>query len=134
MFQLFGKSPKYKKFAYSPRFYDPQEEERRERELRIRKEMEEREKAEEPVTKPGNEEEFAYRQRIQGSFRTAKKTVKVQADPSANMLRLVILLIISVGLIAYITYGQVAIYGVFFTIVPLYFYLKFRSVSRKTKD
>ena len=37
--QLFGKTPNYKKFAFTPRFYNPEEEERQQRESRIRKEL-----------------------------------------------------------------------------------------------
>jgi len=65
-----------------------------------------------------------------GSFRSAKKTATVQKDPSANMLRLIILLVLAVGLIAFIEYGKVALYGVALIIVPFYFYLKFRKFRR----
>ena len=37
--QIFTKIPNYKKFGYTPRHYDPKEEERKERELRIQKEL-----------------------------------------------------------------------------------------------
>lgn len=132
---VFSKAPKHKRFNYSPRFYDAQEEERREREERIRRELDnERLKngvgqgdgtatdlTAEPSVPAG------YRDRISGSFRMAKKTAKVQADPSANMLRLVILLILSLGLIAFIQFGLIALYIVAFLFVPFYFYLKFRK-------
>jgi len=71
-----------------------------------------------------------YRSRMAGSFRSAKKTATVQKDPSANMLRLIILLVLAVGLIAFIEYGKVALYGVALIIVPFYFYLKFRKFRR----
>ena len=123
--QLFTKIPNYKRFAYTPRHYDPVEELIKEREEKIRQELnlEQKKKMEEEIT-------HAYRSRIVGSFRTAKKTGTVQRDPSANMLRLVILLVITVGLIAYIQYGPVAIYGVAFVIIPVYLYLKFRKFRR----
>ena len=123
--QLFTKIPNYKRFAYTPRHYDPVEELIKEREEKIRKELdlEQKKKMEEEIT-------HAYRSRIVGSFRTAKKTATVQRDPSANMLRLVILLVITLGLIAYIQYGPVAIYGVAFVIIPVYLYLKFRKFRR----
>jgi hypothetical protein len=94
--QIFTKTPNHKKFSYSPRFYDPREEERKERESRIQKEL--ADKAEEVQQ---SEEDYSHRQRIAGSFRQAKKTVTVQADPSASMIRLIIMLILTVGLIAY---------------------------------
>ena len=63
-------------------------------------------------------------------FGRQKKTATVQKDPSANMLRLVILLVLAVGLIAFIEYGTLALYGVALIIIPFYFYLKFRKFRR----
>jgi hypothetical protein len=122
---LFNKTPNYKKFAYTPRHYDPLEEERKEREERIRKEI----SAEQAKS---NEEENlqGYRSRIAGSFRTAKKTATVQKDPSATMLRLVVLLVLTLGLIAFIEYGKAALYGVALVFIPFYLYLKFRKFKR----
>jgi hypothetical protein len=122
---LFTKTPNYKRFAYTPRHYDPLEEERKEREERIRHEL-----SIEAEKKSDEENLHAYRSRIAGSFRTAKKTATVQKDPSANMLRLVILMVLTVGLIAFIEYGKVALYGVAIVIIPFYFYLKFRKFRR----
>ena len=122
---LFTKTPNYKRFAYTPRHFDPLEEERKEREERIRHEL-----SIEAEKKSDEENLHAYRSRIAGSFRTAKKTATVQKDPSANMLRLVILIVLTVGLIAFIEYGKVALYGVAIVIIPFYFYLKFRKFRR----
>jgi len=124
---LFNKTPNYKRFAYSPRHYDPVEEERKEREERIRREM--------SLGKDNNEEKeqddtHGYRTRITGSFRTAKKTATVQRDPSASMIRLVILMVLTVGVIGYIEYGNVALYGIALVFVPFYLYLKFRKFRR----
>jgi|SRR5687768_2274684 hypothetical protein len=122
---LFTKTPNYKRFAYTPRHYDPLEEERKEREERIRHEL--------SIESAKNGEDASlhgYRSRIAGSFRSAKKTATVQKDPSANMLRLIILLVLAVGLIAFIEYGKVALYGIALIIVPFYFYLKFRKFRR----
>jgi len=76
------------------------------------------------------EDQFGYRNRIAGSFKTAKKTVKPQADPSSTMLRLIITLIITLGLIAFIEYGRIALVGVALVIIPFYLYLKFRKFRR----
>lgn len=122
---LFTKTPNYKRFAYTPRHYDPLEEERKEREERIRHELSiESGKSGDDASLHG------YRSRIAGSFRSAKKTATVQKDPSANMLRLIILLVLALGLIAFIEYGKVALYGIALIIVPFYFYLKFRKFRR----
>jgi hypothetical protein len=123
---LFTKTPKYKRFDYAPRHYDPAEEERKERETRIRQEL----NLEKNTGNQPDENLNGYRSRITGSFRTAKKTATVQRDPSATMLRLAILLILAFGLIAYIEYGKVALYALAFIIVPFYLYLKFRKFRR----
>lgn len=124
---LFTKIPSHKRFAYTPRHYDPAEEERKEREARIRAELSlDKDKKEEN----SSDDVHGYRTRIVGSFRTAKKTVTVQRDPSASMLRLIVLLLLAVGLIAYIEYGRVALYGLAFVVVPFYLYLKFRKFRR----
>ncbi len=124
--QLFTKIPNYKRFGYTPRHYDPREEERKERELRIRQEL----LSEEERKKKEDDETHAYRSRIAGSFRTAKKTVSPQSDPSSSILRLIITLIITVGLIAFLQFGKVALIGVALVIIPFYLYLKFRKFRR----
>lgn len=122
---LFTKTPNYKRFGYTPRHYDPLEDERKEREERIRREL-----SIESDKKADDDRLYGYRARIAGSFRSAKKTATVQKDPSANMLRLIILLVLAVGLIAFIEYGKIALYGIALIIVPFYFYLKFRKFRR----
>jgi hypothetical protein len=124
--QLFTKIPNYKKFGYAPRHYDPKEEERKERELRIRQELID----EEQKKKLEDDEAFGYRSRISGSFRNAKKTVTPQADPSSSMVRLIITLIITLGLIGFLQYGRIALIGVALVIIPFYLYLKFRKFRR----
>lgn len=124
--QLFTKIPNYKKFGYMPRHYDPREDERKERELRIRMELDkdqDKVKKEDIVVQD-------YRTRISGSFRTAKKTVSPQADPSSSMVRLIITMIITVGLIGFLQYGKIALIGVALLIIPFYLYLKFRKFRR----
>ena len=124
--QIFTRIPSYKKFGYTPRHYDPQEEERKERELRIKRELMSEQAQEELI----EEDKLGYRTRISGSFKTAKKTVTPQADPSSTMLRLIITLIITLGLLAFIEYGRIALVGVALVIIPFYLYLKFRKFRR----
>ena len=124
--QIFTKIPNYKRFGYTPRHYDPKEEERKERELRIKREL----LSEEEKNRLSEEEEFGYRTRISGSFKTAKKTVTPQADPSATMIRMVILLVLTVGLIAFLQFGTVALIITFLLFIPFYLYLKFRKFRR----
>lgn len=133
LIHIFTKTPNHKKFNYVPRHYDPLEEERLERERRIQLELRESKQTKENDTIV-SEDEFSHRTRIAGSFKKAKKTVVVQKDPSASMVRLVILLIVSVGLIAYLEFGNVALYGTAFVFVPFYFYLKFRNIKQREQD
>jgi len=127
--QLFTKIPSHKRFGYTPRHYDPAEEERKERELRIRQELAQEGRNNDEGDEQG-EAVHDYRTRISGSFRNAKKTGPAQSDPSANILRLMITFILTVGLIAYLQFGRNALVGVAFAIIPLYLYLKFRKFRR----
>jgi hypothetical protein len=114
---LFTKAPNYKRFNYNPRFFDPQEEERKEREERIRAELK----------LAGEKEDTApYRSRIAGSFKVAKKTAGRMGNPSSSLLRIIILTFLSVWLIAYLQFGFVAMYGLLL-FVPFYLYLKFKK-------
>lgn len=113
---LFNKIPKHKRFNYAPRHYDPMEEERREREERIRQELQLKES--ETVA------DDSYRIRISGSFRTSRKTQGRQLDPSANMLRLIIITLLVGWFFAYLQYGNIAMYGLLL-IIPLYLWIKF---------
>lgn len=113
---LFNKIPKHKRFNYAPRHYDALEEERKEREERIRKELQLKEN--EAVV------DDSYRTRISGSFRTSRKTQGRQLDPSANMLRLIIITLLVGWFFAYLQYGNIAMYGLLL-IIPLYLWIKF---------
>ena len=121
--QIFTKTPGHKRFNYTPRHFDPQEEERRERENRIRHELQ---KENEQASAP-EDDSYGYRKRMAGSFRNAKKTAPVQSDPSASMLRLIVLLVLAVGLIAFLEFGNTALYAVALVFIPIYIYLKFRK-------
>lgn len=112
---LFTKTPSHKRFGYTPRFYDPKEEERREREERIRKELKLEEKAEEEI----------HRSRIAGSFKEAQRVTSRQSDPSANLLRIIVLTFLSIWLIAFLQFGTVTFYALLL-FIPFYLYLKFK--------
>jgi hypothetical protein len=58
--QLFTKIPNYKRFGYVPRHFDPKEEARKERELRLKRESMPQEEEE----KLSEEDNFGYRRRI----------------------------------------------------------------------
>ncbi|MBL7874526.1 MAG: hypothetical protein JNL53_02615 [Cyclobacteriaceae bacterium] len=115
---LFTKAPQHQRFRYNPRFYDPVKEELKEREDRIKSELE-RERGE-VRQEPGD-----YRSRIAGSFQAARKRSKPTTDTSATLIRLGILLFLTVLIVAYLEWGRPALY-LLFLFVPFYFYLKFK--------
>jgi len=126
--QLFNKIPNHKRFGYTPRHYDPLEDEMKERELRLSQELGKENKIEKEDANESDAD--GHRKRIAGSFRAAKKTVPVQADPSASMMRLALMLVMVAGFISYLQFGNVALYGVALIVVPVYLYLKFRKLKR----
>lgn len=112
---LFGRTPKYQRFSFDPRFYDPQKEELKERENRIRQEMENYK----------NKTVEGYKTRLQGSFHSARKRSSAsQADLQAAVMRIAILLVLVVILIAYLQWGSVALYGLLI-VIPVYAWMKF---------
>jgi hypothetical protein len=119
---LFTKAPQHQRFNYTPRFYDPKKEEMKEREEKIRRELE-REKGSLPAGDAGD-----YRSRISGSFQAARRRSKTSSEPNAVMIRLGVLLFIVFFLMAFLTWGKPAIYSLFL-FVPIYFYLKFKKRS-----
>ena len=128
--QLFTRIPGHKRFGYSPRHYDPLEDEIKEREQRLKEEFEKESKLKNEAEAVSENEEEGYRTRMAGSFRTAKKSAPVQSDPSASMMRLALMLVMVIGFIAYLQFGNVALYGVALVIAPAYLYLKFRKLKR----
>jgi hypothetical protein len=112
---LFTKIPKYKRFEYTPRHYDPLEEERKERESRIQKEL---------ATDKEDEISPGYKTRISGSFRSSRKSQSKSFNPSVNLIRLIIITILVVWIIAYLQFGSIAIYALIL-FVPIYIWLKF---------
>lgn len=117
---LFTKTPSYKRFSYEPRYYDQKAEERKEREERIRKEIE-RERGE-----PGAADDN-YRDRMTGSFQTARRRSKRgSGEFKTAILRSAVLLFITLFVMAYLTWGKDALYSLLL-FIPLYFYFKFKK-------
>lgn len=117
---LFTKAPNHRRFSYTPRFYDAKAEERKEREDRIRYEL---------AREQGDEVETSstYRSRMAGSFHAARRRSQASKETlRQNLIRFGVLLFLVLFIIAYLTWGKMALYslGLF---VPLYFYLKFKK-------
>ena len=119
MFTLFGKTPQYQRFNYTPRFYDPIKEEIKEREKRIREEL----KIEQE--KKSEEDMMGYRSRMAGSFHAARRRSAPSRGVGTGILRLGILLYLVLLVVSYLQWGNVALYSVFL-FIPLYFYLRLK--------
>jgi Flp pilus assembly protein TadB len=124
------KAPAYKKFNYAPRFYNAEEEERKERISRIEREFNESKQNSKEVSAS---EPVSYRERMRGSFQKARESTGGTSDAAAAMLRFSILLVLALGLLAYLQYGNVALYGMALILVPLFLYSKFRNLSKKKR-
>ena len=79
----FIKLPGHKQFNYSPRYYDPDKEEREDRIRRIKQEM--------GIDIPGDPTRSTIRR---GSFRQAARNTKVKATRSSNIRLLIILAVL----------------------------------------
>ena len=119
---LFTKTPNHKRFAYKPRYWNPDAEERKEREERIRKEIE-REKGLENESQEG----YRYRDRITGSFHASRRrSNQSQGQLNAVLLRSGVLLFLVLFLMAFLTWGTDSLYALLI-FVPLYFYFKLKK-------
>ena len=117
---LFTKAPGYKRFSYEPRFYDQKAEEMKEREARIRQEIE-RERG------IRTEENSDYRTRMTGAFSAARKRSEApKSSLNTALIRLAVLLFLSLFIMAFLTWGTKAFYSLLI-FAPIYFYLKFRG-------
>jgi hypothetical protein len=87
----FIKLPKHKKFNYSPRYWDPEKEEREERVRRIKHEM--------GIDVPSDPTRTTIRR---GSFRQASQKAKVRATRGSNMRLMIILAVLF--LLAYLIF------------------------------
>lgn len=117
---LFTKTPNHKRFNYKPRYWDQAAEERKEREERIRRELE-REQGLNPSGDPD------YRNRIAGSFHAARRRSSQSSDQLRSvLLRSAVLLFLVLFLMAYLTWGKDALYALLLA-VPVYFYFKFKK-------
>jgi len=129
---LFSKTPKHRKFSFTPRFYDEQEYERKEREERIRQELK-RQQEPDGQTENGVEdpEIYGYRTRIAGSFKsTARRSITGQSNSSTMLVRFVLIMFMTAWVIVYLQYGNIAFYGLFL-IIPIYMLM--RGGNRKIR-
>lgn len=122
---LFSKTPKTRKFSFTPRFYDEQEYERKEREARIRSELK---RLEEADSNSGEEPEYpeiyGHRARIAGSFKSsARRSFTGQSNSSTMLIRFILIMFMTAWVIVYLQYRNVAFYGLLL-IIPIYMLMK----------
>ena len=122
---LFSKTPKHRKFSFTPRFYDEEEYERREREERIRLELKRREEAENKDEEEAADPEFyGHRTRIAGSFKSsARRSLTGRSNTSTIMIRFILFTFMTVWVIVYLQYGNIAFYGLLL-IIPIYMFMR----------
>lgn len=114
---LFGRIPRHQRFNFEPRFYDAEKEEREERNRRIQKESEN----EKPELVDG------YQTRIKGSFSSSRRRSQVtSSDLKTSLIRLVVLFFLVLFIVAYLQWGNIALYG-FLAFIPVYAWMKFRK-------
>lgn len=117
---LFTKAPKHKRFNYEPRFYDAKEEDRKEREERIRREIA-LERGQSADAGPGD-----HRSRMTGAFHAARRRSSTSKETlQSSLIRLGVLLFLTLLIMAFFTWGKVALYGLFLA-APLYLYMRLR--------
>jgi hypothetical protein len=117
---LFTKTPNYKRFSYEPRFYDQKAEERKKREARIRQELAREQGLQSAETAD-------YRSRMTGAFHSARRRSQASQDTlRSNIIRLGVLLFLTLFIMAFLTWGKVALYS-FLLFVPVYIYFKFKK-------
>jgi len=123
-FLLFPKRSQPKKFGYTPRYYDEKEEQSKEREMRIRKE----------IAREGGEFEedtSDLRLRMKSSFRKYRSHTNSSDSysggfKSTNLLRLTILLLLTILIFSYATWGSKVFYSLLL-LIPAYLYFKFKK-------
>lgn len=107
------KLPQYRRFEYTPRYYDPVKEEI-EQELKKRR-MFRKEKGEEET-----DEKFDTAVRIKGSF----KNYRQRNTSFTGVLRLIIVVLLLSSFVLYLFFGNIAFYVLAASVVGVYFLSK----------
>ncbi len=116
LLSIFTKTPNHQRFNYIPRYYDPKQEERDDRENRLRREL--------GLVKEGEE---VHNSRIAGAFQAARRyRPEKSSERNSNLVRFGILAALTLLLIAYLTWGTSVLY-VLLLIIPFYAYFKLRK-------
>lgn len=117
-FPSFTRLPKYKRFHYEPRYYDPIKEDIEHRTARIRKEL--------GITEDQISEKPSP---IRGAFTKQKRP---SYDKGTGMLQFLIMIILAGLFAGYFFYGNDILY-VFFIFVPVYIYFRAKKLFKSNK-
>ncbi|NJN27240.1 MAG: hypothetical protein HC819_15285 [Cyclobacteriaceae bacterium] len=107
-FPSLSRIPKYKRFTFEPRYYDPVKEDIRNRTQRIKEELK--------VTSA-----HAHRAHIKSAFDRRERRQK-----SSDFMQLLLIVILLGAFGGWIIYGNVVLY-IFMLVFPLYLYLRTRK-------
>lgn len=114
-FPTLTRLPKYKRFHYQPRYYDPIKEDIEHRTARIRKEL--------GIT-PNEVSESSSP--IRGAFTQQKRST---TNKGSGLLQVLIMFILSGLFAGYFLYGN-DIFYVFFIFVPIYIYVRGKKLFK----
>ena len=107
-----SKIPKYQRFSYTPRFYDPIKEDIEERTERIRRDLENNSTS------------------TESSFRNAFRR-KSATDRKSNITQVLLIMLLLATFFGYIYYGNEVIY-LFVVIIPFYVLMRKKVWFRKS--
>jgi Flp pilus assembly protein TadB len=118
---LFAKTPAHQRFQFQPRYFDPQKEELDNRVERIKNQLaKERGEVAETTDNPSD-----YRSRMVGAIQAARKRNSKKGG-QVVIVRLAILLFLTLIIMAFITWGNQALY-LLIGIIPIYLWMRFKS-------
>lgn len=112
------KLPKYNKFNFVPRHYDPVKEEIEMRTSKIKHEMEAREAA-------GKDAHAEFRAEMEQVFKR-----RAAQDRGSNIMQIVFILLFFSVFVGYLFYGNNVVYGALI-LIPLYILYRRKTFSRK---
>jgi hypothetical protein len=121
------KTPSYKRFDFTPRYYDPVKEELKNRTELIKKELDSKYSTD-------NELDTTYGLRLKGSFSQRVNKNRSQDSSSSQQIRtLLIVGLLCLLFYTYVRFGNIAIVILFFAFAS-YFYIKKTGLFNRSQD
>ncbi len=108
--------PKYKRFNFEPRYYDPVKEDIEERTSRIEQEI--------------SQLEEGYQANRPSSIAGAFASKRANDTKNANLLQMVILVLLIILMGGYVLYGNEVFY-IFLLIIPAYVYIRRKKILNR---